>query len=462
MDTLGKIEKFASAMLDTAELDDLLWTIAQNIGETLGFEDCVIYLVENNKLYQKAAYGIKNPESRTVLNEIVIPVGDGIVGYVAQTGIAEIIEDTSLDLRYIWDEFSGCSELTVPIIYEGRTVAVLDSESTKLNAYTVEHKRLLQVIANIAAPRIISAQYCEQLKTSKEKVKRVNVELENNIFQLKRNQESLIQSEKMASVGLLASGVAHEINNPLGFSLSNLSVLEQFFQQITTVNQLLVQSKNLPKNIHQAIHNVEYQHVLEETELIIHETQYGLTRIKDIVENLCGYVKNKEEPFKATDVNKSISSALTILRGEISNRCNLQLNLNNLPKINANNGKLSQVFINVILNAVQATPDAGRVTINTYTANDHIVVDVTDDGCGISPENLKEVFDPFYTTKPMGLGTGLGLFLCYRIIKEEHGGDIKVFSGGKGTTFRITLPEKEKNRLTFGSSTPIKRSTEKC
>ena len=157
MSELDKIDRFASAMLEAASIDELLWTIAINIGEILQFDDCVIYLEEDGVLKQKAAYGIKNAEYGELFNEITIEFGSGIVGAVAKSGVAEIVPNTADDERYIWDEFSGKSELTVPITYEGRTIAVIDTESSYVNGYSEKDKQRLQVIANIAAPRIASA-----------------------------------------------------------------------------------------------------------------------------------------------------------------------------------------------------------------------------------------------------------------------------------------------------------------
>lgn len=258
IDDLEKIESFSLAMLNAESLEDLLWTIAQSVGEILAFEDCVIYLNINNYLIQKAAYGIKNPKERTLLNEIIIPIGSGIVGTVAKTGVPEIVSDTRIDRRYIYDEISGLSELTVPIIYESKTIAVIDSESTVLNAYSENDKRLLSIIANIASPRIASAKYYSKLHHTKRQLQVANLELECSIKQLKLNQESLIHSEKMASIGLLSAGIAHEINNPLAFSLSNLSIMKEYCDSIKLVNTELSNSSLLPESLRKLIEQEDY------------------------------------------------------------------------------------------------------------------------------------------------------------------------------------------------------------
>ena len=441
MSDLDKIDNFASAMIKAATIDDLLWSIAKTIGETLAFDDCVIYLKEGYTLQQKAAFGVKNPECRQLLNEIEINLGEGIVGYVAQTGIAEIIPNTQNDKRYIWDEFSGQSELTVPVLYEGETIAIIDTESATLDYYTEEDMRLLQVIAKIASPRIVSAITCSQLHQAKKQLKESNMQLEFTISQLKQNQETLVHSEKMASVGLLAAGIAHEINNPLGFSLSNMSVMADYVREIKSVNNRLMSCKVMEENSKSHISSNEYQMMLEDMRCIVLETTDGLIRIKNIVADLCGYVRTEDKQHDYFDVNEAVRASANLLRGEIKGHCQLDLQLEAMPLLYGVSGKINQVIMNVLHNAIQASPDESIVKIKSYSNNSEVVIEISDSGSGIAAENLKDIFTPFYTTKPVGEGTGLGLFICYKIIKEEHEGDINVVSSNQnGTTFRITLP----------------------
>lgn len=440
MTELNKVGQFATAMLNAATLDDLLWSIAENIGKTLGFDDCVIYLNVDETLIQKAAFGIKNPQDRALLNSIFIKVGQGIVGAVAQSKEAEIIPDTALDARYINDEFSGKSEITVPIIFENKTIGIIDCESANLDAFDSNDKELLQIIANIAAPRIASSLYRSTLQKTQLQLEKTNVKLETSLYELKKNQETLIHSEKMASIGLLAAGIAHEINNPLSFSISNLSVFRDYYDNIKKMHQSLLSNTEIPLVLKNQLLSAEYSHTIEDIENIVEETNDGLLRIKNIVSDLCGYIRKEDRCFSNFDINDGIKTALNVLKGEIDNDCHLELNLENLPSIHGNKSKIHQVFVNIILNALQATEKNGLIKVKTYRNNNHACIDITDNGSGIDNKDLQNIFTPFFTTKPVNKGTGLGLFICHRIITEEHTGRIQVSSNKNETTFCIMLP----------------------
>ena len=440
MTELNKVSQFATSMLNAATLDDLLWSIAENIGVTLGFDDCVIYLNIDNNLVQKAAFGIKNPKYRCLLNAIVIPIGQGIVGTVAQYQIAEIIKNTKLDSRYINDEFMGKSEITIPVVYEGKTIAIIDSESEQFDFFTENHKELIQIIANIAAPRIASALYSLELLSTQKALKDTNKKLATSLSDLKHNQKVLIHSEKMASIGLLAAGVAHEINNPLGFSISNCSALAHYCDAIKNMHQSIIQHPDLPNELKTKLLDEDYAYALDDIKNTVTETTGGLLRIKNIVSGLCNYVRNSDSFYSHFDINDGIKSAVSMLRGEISEECHLQLNLKKLPDIHANKNKIHQVFVNVILNALHAIDKKGKIIVETYSDKNYACVDITDNGSGIDNKNLQNVFTPFFTTKSVNKGTGLGLFICHQIITEEHTGQIKVSSANHKTKFCIMLP----------------------
>ncbi|WNC70199.1 ATP-binding protein [Thalassotalea nanhaiensis] len=439
-----KINDFALAMLEQASLDDLLWSIAQGVGDIMEFEDCVIYLRAEQVLIQVSAFGIKNPKDRQIYERIEIPMGQGIVGTVAETKVAEIVPDTMLDSRYIFDQYSGRSELTVPVIYEGETIAVIDSESKFINNYTKSEQELLQIVANIIAPRIASSIYQRNLQTTQIRLKRANSELQASIADLKLNQQTLIQSEKMASVGMLSAGIAHEINNPLAYSLSNLAILEDYITDIKSAHQAIIENPNIAEQHKLPLRDKSYCHVVNDLSGLTQSTIQGLTVAKGIVSDLNRFARSKDEELCNVDINEGIRTTLNIVNSQIKSHCKVNLNLTDLPLVQGNIGKLNQVFMNIILNASQACKKEGNIDIETYADNQGVFINISDNGIGIPSENLSHIFLPFFTTKPAGQGTGLGLSISYKIIEEEHRGRLTVASDETGTTFTIFLPNVSK------------------
>ena len=279
-----------------------------------------------------------------------------------------------------------------------------------------------------------------------------NQELESAYDQLKNTQSQLLQSEKMASVGQLAAGVAHEINNPVGFVSSNLSTLKDYIQ---TYKDIVSGYESLADMIHQsgneslklALEKIQQQNseddiefINEDIEELIKDSIDGTKRVTEIVQGLKTFSHVDQEATQSADINECIESTLKVVHNEIKYTSEIVKNLEPLPLLECNPGKLNQVFMNLIINASQAIDDQGTITINTYQQNDNIVISIADTGSGIAKENLSKLFDPFFTTKPVGTGTGLGLSISHGII-EEHHGTIEVASElGKGTTFTITLP----------------------
>ena len=445
---VDKINAFALAMLNQTELDDLLWSIAQGVGEIMLFEDCVIYLRNEDKLVQMAAYGSKNPKDREIFERIEIPIGKGIVGTVAETGIAEIVSDTRVDNRYINDQFEVLSELAVPVIYEGCTIAVIDSVSDKVGDYSEFEMALLQVIANIAAPRIASAQYRLELQQTQLRLERSNRELQESLAQLAHNQSVMIESEKMAALGVLSASIAHEINTPLGFAISNINTIKQdYLPDIISRFTALKNDPSVSNEIKSRVFDDELTYILDDLTELTSETVNGLNSAKQIMLDLKRFSRGDSDVHELSDINKGIESTLNILRNELKDTCKVHLTLNPLPETTVNMSKLNQVFMNLIINAKQSFDGDGEIFIVSMVKEQNIVISIRDTGCGIPQADLKDIFTPFYTTKPIGEGTGLGLAICYRIICDEHKGNLSVTSNESGSEFTITLPLAENHLL---------------
>lgn len=263
-----------------------------------------------------------------------------------------------------------------------------------------------------------------------------NEEINRLYEDLKRNQSIMVQHEKLASVGELASGIAHEINNPVGFCLTNLNSLHD--QLPLLLEACAAGSPDWDEDT-----RADADYLREDLPVLIRETIDGLISIQTIVRDLRYYSRNSnQDAFSGADLNQGLKSTLNVLRNKINDQYQIHLNLGDLPLINCNQGKLNQVFTNLILNGLHAMGTSGDLYIDTFQAADQIVIQISDDGPGIDDAIAPEIFQPFYTTKKVGEGTGLGLSISRSIITELHAGQISLVKDGRGrgATFEIRLP----------------------
>ncbi|NRD71839.1 histidine kinase [Shewanella sp. VB17] len=282
------------------------------------------------------------------------------------------------------------------------------------------------------------------------------VKLQSTVDALEETQEQLVQSEKMASIGLLAAGVAHEINNPIGFSLSNLTTLSEYVESFIKLDKLVV--SNLPAleshplaNQYQALRKEEdISFIVDDLKELLGDTINGLNRVSSIVINLKKVTHSGELEMELHDVNHIIKESIKVVWSELKYNMEVQKQLTDVPMVLCHMGEIHQVLMNLFLNASHACEDKGILSLKTSTRKEKnqqwIVIEVNDNGKGMSREVIKKIFDPFFTTKPIGVGTGLGLSVSFGII-EKHGGKIKVTSvEGEGTTFIIHLPLPESDQ----------------
>lgn len=265
-------------------------------------------------------------------------------------------------------------------------------------------------------------------------------------------ETQLVQSEKMASLGVMAAGVAHEINNPIGFVSSNLSTLADYFGTFTTLLDqyeslaIAAESGDLAavKQHHAAIAETrrrdDVEYIRKDVGNLLTESSDGLQRVKEIVQNLRSFARLDEADIKEADINDCLETTLRVVWNELKYKAQVVKHLEPLPPIRCYPGQLNQVFVNLLVNAAQAIKERGIITIHTEATESHIVICIADTGGGIAPENLNRLFTPFFTTKGIGKGTGLGLSISYGIV-QKHNGTIEVSSKlGEGTEFTIRLP----------------------
>lgn len=270
-----------------------------------------------------------------------------------------------------------------------------------------------------------------------------NEQLQRTIEELKQSQEQLIQSEKMASLGQLVAGIAHEINNPLGFVKSNMENLQTFTTKLLSLVDSL-DNTLLPEETETKLkkqkEEIKYDYLKNRLEDIIERTVVGVNRMKEIIQDLKTFSRLDSAEFIETDINSSIDIVLGLLVHEFKDKIEIKKTYTSLPPVECYSAKLNQVFMNLLINACQAIEEKGEIAIKTAHKNGMVSIEIRDTGKGISKESMEKIFDPFYTTKPVGQGTGLGLSISYKII-NAHNGEITVNSEkGKGAAFKITIP----------------------
>lgn len=275
-------------------------------------------------------------------------------------------------------------------------------------------------------------------------------ELETALQELKDAQSRVLQQEKMASIGQLAAGVAHEINNPMGFIISNLNTLKTYVDKLTGfldrqaagIETLADQADNreIPAELANQRQSLKLDYIRADLGDLIGESLEGAERVKTIVQNLKNFSRLEASEQQLADINEGLESTINIVWNEIKYKAELVRKFGEIPRINCHLGQLNQVFLNLLVNAAQAMDDRGQITVATACEDGQVVITIADTGAGIPPDKLGRIFEPFFTTKEVGQGTGLGLSIAYDII-QNHQGSIKVESEvGRGTTFIIHLP----------------------
>lgn len=257
----------------------------------------------------------------------------------------------------------------------------------------------------------------------------------------------LLQADKMAAVGQLSAGVAHEINNPIGFVSSNLETLKEWLQDLFVLidyyQEIIDDDKRLLPLAAEKRQQVDFDYLKNELPIMLSETQGGLYRVRDIVKNLKEFSYVTESVWQQADLIKGLNSTLNIMNHDIKYKAKLVLDLQALPLVECIPSQINQVFLNIVVNACQAIENKGVITIKSEQINDNVCISIKDNGIGIDEESSAHLFEPFYTTKPVGVGTGLGLSISYGIIHAHHGRlevDSKI---NQGTMFKIYLPIKQ-------------------
>jgi signal transduction histidine kinase len=313
----------------------------------------------------------------------------------------------------------------------GMLAATFNEMARALSVREIQLQELNRNLESMVRDRTV------ELENSHEALKRAYVDLQSA-------QEQLVQTEKMASLGQLVSGIAHEIKNPLNFIYGNTGFLTDYTRKLQGLVESFEALPSLSERDREEIarqkESVHYGFIKDDIKILIDNFTEGARRINTIVSDLRTFSRMDTDSISEVDVHASLEMSLNLLRNQYKNRIEIHKEYGDIPRIQGYPGKLNQVFMNLLSNAFHAVQGNGDVWIRTRSGEGVVEVEIEDNGVGIPKENLKRIFEPFFTTKPVGQGTGLGLSISYGIV-EQHGGKIQVASiPQKGTAFTVRLP----------------------
>jgi signal transduction histidine kinase len=404
------INEFTVNLLNQDSIEGIAWSITKDAIAHLGFEDCVVYLVENGILVQKAAHGAKNPNEYKIINCIKIPIGQGIVGTVAKTGQALIISDTSMDERYIEDDENRLSELTVPIIFENKVIGVIDSENAERNFFTNEHLSIVTTIASMAATKIGQAK-------AKKALKLANEQLENLVKERTQDLEVALDNVRLANDDLeqFAYNASHDLRQPLRMISSYIQLLKR-----------------------------RYSNDLDEVAMEYIDFAYnGAIQAQKLVNDLLQYaqVGVNANDFELLNLNQILENVLINLRTEIR-VIEPEIIISDLPNIWGVKTLVIQLFQNLIHNALKfKSSEKAKIQIRFTEKKNHFLFEVKDNGLGISKKEHHSIFDLFSrsVSHESIKGTGLGLSMCKKIVLKHDGKIWLTSEVGSGSSFFFSL-----------------------
>jgi len=391
-----------------------------------------------------------------------LPRGTGVFGHVVATGHPVLVNgdvaETGLPVR-------GCEErhrpthsaMCWPLQVSGCTIgAVAVNRAASKPRYTAADLDQGQALTSLLALVVANHRMHVERDSRILELSTLNATMQRVNAMLEEAQNQVIQSEKLASIGQLSAGVAHEINNPLAFVLSNVESLEAYVGELFQLIGAYVEADHalaaasLPALMHArtARKNIDFEFLRGDIAALLAESRDGLLRVKRIVQDLRDFSRGgAEEIWQAVDLHVALNSTLNIVHSELKHKATIVKAYGTLPEVECMPSRLNQVFLNLLVNAGHAIDGTGTITISTGADAAEAWVSIGDTGCGIAPEHLGRIFDPFFTTKPVGQGTGLGLSVSQSIV-HKHGGRIEVESRiGQGTRFTVRLPLRQRESM---------------
>jgi two-component system, NtrC family, sensor kinase len=364
-----------------------------------------------------------------------IGLGSGVLGQVAADGTPRLMAGARPG-AVPRDLGVPASSICWPMMIKARRIGALAiNRPAGSAAFTQDDVQRGTTFVTVLALLVDNVGMRSEQQRRIDKLSALNAEMLAINGELKATQAQLLQSEKMASIGQLAAGVAHEINNPIGYVYANFNTLSGY------VNDLLAAALAGPGG---ATKPVDLEFLAEDLPDLLRETRDGLDRVTKIVRDLKDFSRvDTSDDWEWADLVAGLESMLNIVQNEVKYKASVERQLVALPEVLCRPSEINQVFMNLLVNAAQAIPERGVIRLVSGFDDDHVWVEVADTGKGMSAEVRNRIFEPFFTTKPVGQGTGLGLSLSYSIVQKHHGRIDVTSEQGRGTTFRVTLPRRQ-------------------
>ncbi|MBH8561679.1 AAA family ATPase [Nostoc sp. CENA67] len=504
---LSTVMKASQAISQEIVFDKLLEKLMLIVMENAGAQKGLLFLKKLDALVL-VAQGTVEPQDVSILPFINISkftdVPLSVINYVQITENPIVVEDAQQEGLFTADPYIAQHQikslLALPVIYQGTFTGIIYLENRSLaGAFTRDRLQVLSLLCAQIAISIENANLYQNLQAYSQQLESKNqdlqlsetrerekaTQLETAIHQLQNTQLQLVHSEKMCSLGQMVAGIAHEVNNPINFIKGNIEHINSYTQDILNLLDLYQQQYPNPSDIIQdEIDAVELEFIIEDLPKMLQSMKIGANRISEIVRTMRNYSRIDATEMQLSDIHDGIDSTLMILQHRLkaqSHRPAIEIikEYGNLPPVECYIGQLNQVFMNLLANGIDAieesrvgaqcfAPVQGSVVnrkttnnpqIRIYTEvknNSHVCISISDNGFGMKEEVRSKIFNPFFTTKPIGKGTGIGLSISYHIVVEKHGGNIKCISApGEGTEFVIEIPIQHQHQQHSVQKTPI-------
>ena len=457
-----EIEKktLANELLERYEEIDLFYELSTQITNSLNLNQIAQLVLERIKqsiecnigvfLLLESETGILKPLAQYgnfSCFQSPITLGEGVLGEIIQTGKGKIINNICDYLKCDNYDKEISSLICVPLKNKDEVIAAIAIGSQTQIDYTTEQLKLLNIFATQAAIALQKALLYQKSLNATKSAREQAKQLQQTLDELQQTQTQLIHSEKMSSLGQMVAGIAHEINNPVNFIKGNIGFGFNYAHDL--IDLIDIYQKNYPQplpEVNGKIDEINLDFVKQDFLQLLNSMKVGINRIKDIVSCLGIFSHLDKSEIKSVNIHEGIDVTLMILGHRLNANGNLikiVKEYGDIPLIKCYPGQLNQVFMNILSNAIDALQQKGNtITIHTQLIEKNWVkVSIIDNGSGIPKDIQEKLYDPFFTTKEIGKGTGLGMAISYKIIVEKHGGVLKCLSElGKGTEFQIQIP----------------------